>query len=119
MQLNSTFFKDDSSLKFFYCSLNNKEYILLGDKQGNIFNTDKCLPAGEVIMNILYNSEEICNTILHYYKFIENECPADSDVDTIASYLQLLDSELLNINETFFSYFSIKQYIFNKYVEKL
>lgn len=121
MKLNARFFGDNCPLRYYYCCIEKKEYILLGDNQGNIYDSDKYFEIGRLIIELLDNSQSICDTLLKYYELIEKDCTEDNEDDiqlVVMRYLHILWGELYNISNKYFEYFDIEKYVHDKYYEK-
>lgn len=97
-------------LYYYYCYINNVEYILYGDENGNIFDLFKKINQGNLIINFINNKKNISAIIDECINIVSKEKKENRIID------HLLDCEkkLIKINNNLFFY-SMKECYIYKY----
>lgn len=83
MEISQTLLNEDCPIKYYYCNIDNKEYVLSGDKDGMFFDCLLMDNLGNIIINIIDNSDLIISNI--------NQC-----IDEISHNKYYKDDEILN-----------------------
>ena len=101
-------------LKYFYCTLENSEFILMGNDKGEIYSTEKKTNIGNILVTILENEEILIELLKKYSKIIVNEDSINEDLYIL--YLQDLQQELNKICY-YFKFANIARDISQKYFD--
>ena len=120
MKISSVLLSEDFPIKYFYCSIDDKEYILSGDKSGIIFDTILSCDVGNIIIEILENKDFIYSITTQYIDKITSENYCNDEIhnqDIIWAYLIQLQKELEESNIKFFSFIDIPSIISKKFVD--
>lgn len=107
MIISESLLNEDFPLKYYYCTLENKEFILIGDNNGLIYDTYSCTDIGNVLIDIFKYKDVFIDLINNYIEKISNEVEYKDDKllsqDIILTDLYNLQKEINNYN----SYFKI------------
>ncbi len=91
MHITNNLLDEEFPIKYFYCSFNNSEFILAGDKEGLIYSTYEKTNIGNILIRILENDNKFIELLEQYKTKIQNE---SLDEDTAILYLQNLQQDL-------------------------
>lgn len=120
MKISQVLLNEDYPLKYFYCCIDNKEYILCGDDMGFIYDCSYGCDIGNIIIETLENKNFIYSTIRKYIdkisvdKYDENEI---FNQEIVWNNLVDLQHELEKSNIRYFRYLDFPTYISKKFVE--
>lgn len=120
MKISQVLLNEDYPLKYFYCCIDNKEYILCGDDMGFIHDCSYGCDIGNIIIETLENKNFIYSTIRKYIdkisvdKYDENEI---FNQEIVWNNLVDLQHELEKSNIRYFRYLDFPTYISKKFVE--
>ena len=120
MKIIQVLLNEDYPLKYFYCCIDNKEYILCGDDMGFIHDCSYGCDIGNIIIETLENKNFIYSTIRKYIdkisvdKYDENEI---FNQEIVWNNLVDLQHELEKSNIRYFRYLDFPTYISKKFVE--
>ncbi|MCI8444629.1 MAG: hypothetical protein HFJ37_05745 [Clostridia bacterium] len=120
MRISQLLLNEDFPLKFFYCFIDNKEYILCGDDSGLIYDCFYTSDIGTIITEAFENNEFIQVTIKKYIDIILNEKYSKDEVfnqEIIWNILVKLQKELITSKIKCFSYIDIPTYIAKTFIE--
>lgn len=73
MKLSSELLNDEFPIRYFYCTLEDKEFILTGDREGLIYDTDICTSIGNILIEIMEFEGIIINLLTDCQKNIMNK----------------------------------------------
>ena len=120
MKISQVLLNEDYPLKYFYCCIDNKEYILCCDDMGFIHDCSYGCDIGNIIIETLENKNFIYSTIRKYIdkisvdKYDENEI---FNQEIVWNNLVDLQHELEKSNIRYFRYLDFPTYISKKFVE--
>lgn len=120
MKISQVLLNEDYPLKFFYCCVNNKEYILCGDDIGFIYNSSYDCDIGNIIIETLENKDFIYSTIRKYIDKISFEKYDEDETynqEIVWKNLVDLQRELEKSNIRYFRYLDFPTYISKKFVK--
>lgn len=121
MKISQTLLNGNYPLKYFYCCIDNKEYILSGDDNGYIYDCSFSCNIGNIIIEVLENKDYIYSTIIESINKISNEQYCDDEVnnqDIIWNHLMTLQEKLELSKIFFFRFINIPTYISEKFIIK-
>ncbi len=109
---------EEYPLKHFYCTVDDEEFILIGDKQGLIYETLVKIKLGSIIVDIFENRDCFLNLLNNYKNKIEEQKYYKDDEllnqDIVLKCLYKLQEELEKI--TYYGIEDIPTDISNKYI---
>lgn len=119
MKVNKLLLDEKYVFKYFYCNIEDNEYILCGNNNGVIFNCSYSGNIGNIIIDILENKDFIYSILQKYYNKILNEKYQKDEVfnqEIIWRFLVDLQMELESSKIIYFQYLNIATYISKKFV---
>lgn len=120
MELSNILLSENTPLKYFYCCIDDKEYILYGDQNGYIYNVADTYNVGTIVLNILEKREDITLIIEKYIDIISSDNREKNEIfiqKNINDTLQLMQDELDKLNLSILHYMQFSEYISNSFIK--